>query len=99
MAAEHSLLLETLREIVTLLSDKRVASLIKSKDLEDTVIDFCNLVKAYGTSQGLDAFEEGSSKTLEQILNQISQHLTTFSEHNLIELKKLDFVADIKPRP
>jgi hypothetical protein len=99
MAAEHSLLLETLREIVTLLSDKRVASLIKSKDLEDTVIDFCNLVKAYGTSQGLDAFEEGSSKTLEQILNQISQHLVTFSEHNLIELKKLDFVADIKPRP
>ena len=99
MAVEHSLLLETLREIVTLLSDKRVASLIKSKDLEDTVIDFFNLVKAYGTSQGLDAFEEGSSKTLEQILNQISQHLVTFSEHNLIELKKLDFVADIKPRP
>ena len=99
MAAEHSLLLETLREIVTLLSDKRVASLIKSKDLEDIVIDFCNLVKAYGTSQGLDAFEEGSGKTLEQILNQISQHLVTFSEHNLIELKKLDFVADIKPRP
>jgi hypothetical protein len=99
MAAEHSLLLETLREIVTLLSDKRVASLIKSKDLEDTVVDFCNLVKAYGTSQGLDAFEEGSGKTLEQILNQISQHLVTFSEHNLIELKKLDFVADIKPRP
>ena len=99
MAAEHSLLLETLREIVTLLSDKRVASLIKSKDLGDTVVDFCNLVKAYGTSQGLDAFEEGSSKTLEQILNQISQHLVTFSEHNLIELKKLDFVADIKPRP
>ena len=99
MAAEHSLLLETLREIVTLLSDKRVASLIKSKDLEDTVVDFCNLVKAYGTSQGLEAFEEGSSKTLEQILNQISQHLVTFSEHNLIELKKLDFVADIKPRP
>ena len=99
MAAEHSLLLETLREIVTLLSDKRVASLIKSKDLEETVVDFCNLVKAYGTSQGLDAFEEGSGKTLEQILNQISQHLVTFSEHNLIELKKLDFVADIKPRP
>ena len=99
MAAEHSLLLETLREIVTLLSDKRVASLIKSKDLEDTVIDFCNLVKAYGTSPGIDAFEEGSSKTLEQILNQISQHLATFSEHNLIELKKLDFVANIKPRP
>jgi hypothetical protein len=99
MAAEHSLLLETLREIITLLSDKRVASLIKSKDLEGTVIDFCNLVEAYGTSQGLDAFEEGSSKTLEQILNQISQHLATFSEHNLIELKKLDFVADIKPRP
>ena len=99
MAAEHSLLLETLREIVTMLSDKSVASLIKSKDLEDTVVDFCNLVKAYGTSQGLDAFEEGSGKTLEQILNQISQHLATFSEHNLIELKKLDFVADIKPRP
>ena len=99
MAAEHSLLLETLREIVTLLSDKRVASLIKSEDLDDTVVDFCNLVKAYGTSQGLDAFEEGSGKTLEQILNKISQHLVTFSEHNLIELKKLDFVADIKPRP
>ena len=99
MAAEHSLLLETLREIVTMLSDKSVASLIKSKDLEATVIDFCNLVKAYGTSQGLDALEEGSSETLEQILNQISHHLATFSEHNLIELKKLDFVADIKPRP
>ena len=99
MAAEHSLLLETLREIVTLLSDKRVASLIKSKDLEDTVVDFFFFFKAYGTSQGLDAFEEGSGKTLEQILNQISQHLVTFSEHNLIELKKLDFVADIKPRP
>jgi hypothetical protein len=56
-------------------------------------------VKAYGTSQGLDAFEESSSETFEQILNQISQHLATFSEHNLIELKKLDFVADIKPRP
>ena len=99
MAAEHSLLLETLREIVTLLSDKSVASLIKSKDLDATVIDFCNLVKAYGTSQGVDAFEEGSSETMGQILNQISQHLATFSEHNLIELKKLDFVADIKPRP
>ena len=99
MAAEHSLLLETLREIVTLLSDKRVASLIKSKDLEATVIDFCNLVKAYGTSQGTDALDQGSSEMVQQILNQISQHLTTFSEHNLIELKKLDFVADIKPRP
>ena len=99
MAAEHSLLLETLREIITLLSDKRVASLIKSKDLEATVIDFCNLVKAYGTSQGTDALDQGSSETVQQILNQISQHLTTFSEHNLIELKKLDFVADIKPRP
>ena len=65
MAAEHSLLLETLREIVTMLSDKSVASLIKSKDLDATVEDFCNLVKAYGTSQGLDAFEEGSSETLE----------------------------------
>ena len=99
MAAEHSLLLETLREIVTMLSDKSVASLIKSKDLEATVIDFCNLVKAYATSQGLDAFGEDSNSTLEQTLNQISQHLATFSEHNLIELKKLDFVADIKPRP
>ena len=99
MAAEHSLLLETLREIVTTLSDKSVASLIKSKDLDATVMDFCNLVKAYGTSQGQDAFEEGSSETMGQILNQISQHLATFSEHNLIELKKLDFVADIKPRP
>ena len=99
MAAEHSLLLETLREIVTLLSEKSVASLIKSKDLDATVIDFCNLVKAYGTSQGSDALEEGSSETLQQTLSQISQHLTTFSEHNLIELKKLDFVADIKPRP
>ena len=99
MAAEHSLLLETLREIVTMLSEKSVASLIKSKDLDATVIDFCNLVKAYGTSQGSDALEEGSSETLQQTLSQISQHLTTFSEHNLIELKKLDFVADIKPRP
>ncbi|MGY9022950.1 MAG: hypothetical protein ACKVKA_09700 [Rhodobacterales bacterium] len=99
MAAEHSLLLETLREIVTMLSDKSVASLIKSKDLDPTVIDFCNLVKAYGTSQGPDALDQGSSETVQQILNQISQHLTTFSEHNLIELKKLDFVADIKPRP
>ena len=99
MAAEHSLLLETLREIVTLLSDKSVASLIKSKDLDATVIDFCNLVKAYGTSQGLDALNEGSSEALEQSLNQISQHLATFSEHNLIELKKLDFVDNIKPRP
>jgi hypothetical protein len=99
MAAEHSLLLETLREIVTMLSEKSVASLIKSKDLDATVIDFCNLVKAYGTSQGLDAFENSSGETFEQILNQISQHLATFSEHNLIELKKLDFVADIKPRP
>ena len=99
MAAEHSLLLETLREIVTLLSEKSVASLIKSKDLDATVMDFCNLVKAYGTSQGSNPFEEGSSETLQQTLSQISQHLTTFSEHNLIELKKLDFVADIKPRP
>ena len=99
MAAENSLLIETLREIVTMLSDKSVASLIKSKDLDATVIDFCNLVEAYGTSQGLDAFDEGSSEALEQSLNQISQHLATFSEHNLIELKKLDFVADIKPRP
>lgn len=99
MAAEHSLLLETLREIVTLLSEKSVASLIKSKDLDGTVLDFCNLVKAYGTSQGLDSFDQGSSETVQQVLNQISQHLTTFSEHNLIELKKLDFVADIKPRP
>ena len=99
MAAEHSLLLETLREIITMLSDKSVASLIKSKDLDATVIDFCNLVKAYGTSQGPNALEEGSSETLKQILNQISQHLATFSEHNLIELNKLDFVADIKPRP
>jgi DNA-binding transcriptional ArsR family regulator len=99
MAAEHSLLLETLREIVTMLSEKSVASLIKSKDLDATVVDFCNLVKAYGTSQGIDAFEESSSETFEQTLNQISQHLATFSEHNLIELNKLDFVADIKPRP
>ena len=99
MAAENSLLIETLREIVTMLSDKSIASLIKSKGLDATVIDFCNLVKAYGTSQGLDAFGEGSSETLQQTLNQISQHLATFSEHNLIELKKLDFVADIKPRP
>ena len=99
MAAEHSLLLETLREIITMLSDKSVASLIKSKDLDATVIDFCNLVKAYGTSQGPNALEEGSSETLKQILNQISQHLATFSEHNLIELNKLDFVADIKPQP
>ena len=99
MAAEHSLLLEKLREIVTMLSDQSVASLIKSKDLEATVIDFCNLVKAYGTSQGPNALEGGSSETLKQILNQISQHLATFSEHNLIELNKLDFVADIKPRP
>ena len=99
MAAEHSLLLETLREIETMLSDKSVASLIKSKDLEATVIDFCNLVKAYGISQGPDSLDQGSSETVQQVLNQISQHLTTFSEHNLIELKKLDFVADIKPRP
>jgi hypothetical protein len=99
MAAEHSLLLETLREIVTMLSDKRVASLIKSKDLDATVIDFCNLVEAYSTSQGPNALEEDSSETLGKILNQISQHLATFSEHNLIELNKLDFVADIKPRP
>ena len=99
MAAENSLLLETLREIVTMLSDKSLASLIKSKDLDATVIDFCNLVKAYGTSQGLDALDDGSGETLEQSLNQISQHLATFSKHNLIELKKLDFVVDIKPRP
>ena len=99
MAAEHSLLLETLREIVTMLSEKSVASLIKSKDLEATVEDFCNLVKAYGTSQGPVSLDQGSSETVQQVLNQISQHLTTFSEHNLIELKKLDFVADIKPRP
>jgi hypothetical protein len=99
MAAEHSLLLETLREIITMLSDKSVASLIKSKDLDATVIDFCNLVEAYSTSQGPNALEEGSSETLGKILNQISQHLATFSEHNLIELNKLDFVADIKPRP
>ena len=98
MTAEHSLLLETLREIIKLLSDKSVAPLIKSKDLGDTVEDFCDLVEAYGTSQGTDAFVEGTSDTLEKILQGINQHLATFSEHNLVELKKLDFVKNIKPK-
>jgi len=98
MTAEHSLLLETLREIIKLLSDKSVAPLIKSKDLGATVKDFCDLVEAYGTSQGIDAFGEGTSDTLEKILQGINQHLATFSEHNLVELKKLDFVKNIKPK-
>ena len=98
MTAEHSLLLETLREIIKLLSDKSVAPLIKSKDLGATVEDFCDLVEAYGTSQGTDAFVAGTSDTLEKILQGINQHLATFSEHNLVELKKLDFVKNIKPK-
>ncbi len=98
MTAEHSLLLEALREIIKLLSDKSIAPIIKSKDLGATVEEFCNLVKAYGTSQDPDAFGEGSDDTLKEILQGINQHLTKFSEHNLIELKKLDFVKDITPR-
>ena len=47
MAAEHSLLLETLREIMELLADKSLAPLINSKNLGSSVDDFCNLVKAY----------------------------------------------------
>ena len=98
MTAEHSLLLETLREVVTLLADKSIAPLIKSKDLGATVEEFCNLVKAFSASQGSDAFGEGSDDTLKEILQSINQHLSTFSEHNLIELKKLNFVKDITPR-
>ena len=98
MAAEHSLLLETLREIMELLADKSLAPLINSKNLGSSVDDFYNLVKAYDASQGPSASSEGFDGNLEQILQDISQHLTTFSEHNLIELKKLDFVENIKPR-
>ena len=98
MAAEHSLLLETLREIIKLLSDKSLASLIKSKNLESSVDDFSNLVKAYEASQGELASSEGSDGNLEQVLQDINQHLATFSQNNLIELKKLDFVENIKPR-
>ena len=82
-----------------LLLDERLASLIKSKDLDKTVVSFCNLVEAYSASQGQDAFSEGSNDTLEKILQDINKHLSTFSEYNLIELKKLDFVENIKPRP
>ena len=98
MAAEHSLLIETLREITELLSDKNLAQLIKSEDLGATVEDFCNLVEVFDTSQGLNAFGDGSNEELEQTLQSISHHLATFSRHNLIELKKLDFVKDIKPK-
>tara|TARA_B100000780_G_scaffold247458_1_gene192415 strand:- start:1117 stop:1416 length:300 start_codon:yes stop_codon:yes gene_type:complete len=98
MTAKHSLLFETLEEIIKLLADKSIAPLIKSKDLGTTVVEFCNLVKAYGTSQGSDAFGEGSDDTLNEILQGINQHLATFNEHNLIELKKLDFVKNIKPK-
>jgi hypothetical protein len=98
MTAEHSLLLETLREVVTLLADKSIAPLIKSKDLGATVEEFCNLVKAYSTSQGLDALGEDPDDTLREILQGINQHISTFSEHNLIELKKLDFVKNIAPK-
>ena len=98
MTADHSLLLETLREIITMLSGKGVASLIKSKDLEATVESFCILVEAYGTSQGLNALDEGADEVTKQTLNEINQHLIIFNEHNLIELKKLDFVENIKPQ-
>ena len=98
MAAEHSLLLKTLREIITMLSDKSLASLIKSKDLEATVKSFCTLVEAYGTSQGLNALDDGGDEATKQTLNEINQHLIIFNEHNLIELKKLDFVENIKPQ-
>tara|TARA_B100000780_G_scaffold62453_1_gene40504 strand:- start:105 stop:404 length:300 start_codon:yes stop_codon:yes gene_type:complete len=99
MTAEHSLLIETLREIIKLLSEKSLAPLIKSKDLEATVEDFCNLVKAYSALQGPNALGEGTEDTLEETLQSINQHLATFSKYNLIELKKLDFVDNIKPRP
>jgi len=98
MAAEHSLLLKTLREIITMLSDKRLASLIKSKDLEATVKSFCTLVEAYSTSEGLNASNDGADEATKQTLNEINQHLIIFNEHNLIELKKLDFVENIKPQ-
>ena len=98
MTAEYSLLLDTLREAIKLLSDKSLAPLIKSKDLGATVDDFCNLVEAYSASQGLEVLREGSNVTLQQTLQSINAHLVTFSEHNLIELKKLDFVENIKPR-
>ena len=99
MTAEHSLLLETLREIVEQLSDKSLAPLIKSRDLGASVVDFCNLVEAYSALQGLDAFSEDERFTLKETLQSVNQYLATFSEHNLIELQKLDFVENIKPRP
>lgn len=99
MTAENSLLLKSLKEIMELLLDERLASLIKSKDLEETVVSFCNLVEAYSASQGQDALSDGSKETIEKILQDINKHLATFSDYNLIELKKLDFVENIKPRP
>ena len=99
MTAENSLLIETLREIIKLLSDKSLAPLIKSKDLGATVLDFSNLVEAYSASQGLNALNDNSKKTLEENLRKINHHLLTFSDHNLIELEKLDFVENIRPRP
>ena len=81
-----------------MLSDKSLASLIKSKDLEATVKSFCTLVEAYGTSRGLNALNDGADEATKQTLNEINQHLIIFNEHNLIELKKLDFVENIKPQ-
>ena len=98
MSADNSLLIETLRELIKLLAGENLAPLIKSKDLDATVEEFGNLVKAYTSSKGNDSLQLRSDDELKEILLEINEYISIFSKHNLIELNKLDFVEHIQPK-
>ena len=98
MSADNSLLIETLRELIKLLAEENLAPLIKSKDLDATVEEFGNLVKAYASLQGNDSLQLRSDDELKEILLKINEYISIFSKHNLIELNKLDFVEHIQPK-
>ena len=98
MSADNSLLIETLRELIKLLAGENLAPLIKSKDLDATVEEFRNLVKAYASSQGVDSLQAPSNDEIKEILLKINEYISIFSKHNLIELNKLDFVEHIQPK-
>ena len=98
MSIDSHLFLDTLEQVKELLSSPAVAYRAKEASLTGVILEFCELTDQYAVLQSTDARQPEDNEALTSILKELASKIEVVENHNLLSLKRLDFLSDVSPK-
>ena len=98
MSTDSHLFLDALEQMREILISPDVSSRAQAAGMTEVIKDLFELMDQYAVAQCDLEGQPKESDTLKSILDRLASKIEVVENHNLLSLKRLDFLSDVSPK-